>query len=195
MTIATIQDPLPISNLRRVRMILHAKIARTLGADDPAEIDALAQEIETALARAGYHWRSSLAKRARRNRRTGRRVGATPTGTRISGRPSGAQNFAARQLGLELAVIWFERTGRPPTRYESNLRSHETSFTEFVAAIAGMMPLMFRKASPSPMLGVEYLVRTSIADFRAAKAAPEEYRRRGLIDEQLWLGSKTNHKP
>jgi hypothetical protein len=34
---------------------------------------------------------------------------------------------------------------------------------------------------------VNYLVRESIAAFKIAQTAPEEYRRRGLIDERRWL--------
>lgn len=194
MTIASTPVSLPTSRLFRLQFILDAKMARTLGAEDPAEVEALVQEIETALARAGYHWRSSLAKRARRNQRAERRAPAI-TGRRPKrGRPPGAHNFAARQLGLELAMIWFERTGRPPTRHESRLRSDRASFTEFVIAIAELMPLMFRKSGSSRMPDVEYLVRKVIADLRAARSAPDEYRRRGLIDERAWLGSLANDK-
>jgi hypothetical protein len=194
MTIVAVPASLSATRLVRLRSILDAKIARTLGADDPVEVDALLQEIESVLARAGYHWRSSLAKRARRNRRGERRVKAALTGTGTRGRPRGVQNFAARQLGLELATIWFERTGRPPTRYEPSANLRRVSFMEFVAAVAGLMPLMFRKSGRPAVPGVDYLVRTSTADFRAARAAPEEYRRRGLLDESVWLDLKTEYK-
>jgi hypothetical protein len=66
--------------------------------------------------------------------------------------------------------------------------SRKPSFTEFVEAIVDMVPSMLRKSGTSRMPDVEYMVRTSVGDFRAARSAPEEYRRRGLIDEQLWLG-------
>jgi hypothetical protein len=33
---------------------------------------------------------------------------------------------------------------------------------------------------------VDHLVRASIDEFKAAREAPEEYRRRGLLDEQRW---------
>ncbi|MBK7082265.1 MAG: hypothetical protein IPH55_16585 [Betaproteobacteria bacterium] len=56
-----------------------------------------------------------------------------------------------------------------------------------MAAIAVLVPMLFRQTVPSGLPDVEYLVRVSVRDFRAAMASPEEYRRRGLLDEQQWL--------
>lgn len=162
-------------------------VTRSLGVDDPVEIMAVLQEIETLLVRVGYHWRSALARRARMNRRSERRSRALQPTPKKRGRPANAQNFAARQLGLGLALIWNEQTRRPPSRYEPTSKVPRRSYMAFVAAIAGTVPMLFRKTIPSVPPDVEYLVRTSIRDYRAAMAAPEEYRRRGLIDEQLWL--------
>ncbi len=99
----------------------------------------------------------------------------------------GAQNFAARQFGLGLAILWWEHTGRPPSRYAPRLGSIQGSYTEFVGMIADALPPPARQASATALPGVEYLVRTSIKDFRAARNAPDEQRQRGLIDEGLWL--------
>ncbi len=86
-----------------------------------------------------------------------------------------------------MAVIWNEQTGRPPTRCESRPGSRRPTYTNFVAAIAVLVPTLFRQTVPSGLPDVEYLVRVSVRDFRAAMASPEEYRRRGLLDEQQWL--------
>jgi hypothetical protein len=163
------------------------RLARLLGNDDPEEVRAVLDELASLLARIGYHWRSALASKAQRNRRTVRRSRASMQPTTKRGRTRGSVNFAARQLGLGLAVIWNEQTGRPPSRRESRPGSHRPSYPNFVAAIAVLVPMLFRKTEPSALPDVEYLVRVSIRDYRAAMAAPEEYRRRGLLDEQQWL--------
>jgi hypothetical protein len=161
-------------------------VTRALGVDDPVEIMAVLQDIETLLARVGYHWRSALAQKAGRNRRSERRSRALQPTPKRRGRPANTQNFATRQLGLGLALIWNEQTRRPPSRYESTSNVTHRSYTAFVAAIAAVVPMLFRKTIPSAPPEVDYLVRISIRDYRAAMAAPDEYRRRGLIDEQLW---------
>jgi hypothetical protein len=162
-------------------------VTRSLGVDDPVDTMAVLQEIEILLTRVGYHWRSALVQKAGRNRRSERWSRALQPSPKRRGRPANAQNFAARQLGLGLALIWSEQTRRPPSRYESTTKVTHRSYTAFVAAIAAVVPMLFRKTVPSALPDVEYLVRTSIRDYRAAMAAPDEYRRRGLIDEQLWL--------
>jgi hypothetical protein len=53
--------------------------------------------------------------------------------------------------------------------------------------IAEAVAVPARRTSTSGLPGTDYLVRIAIRDFRAALMAPEEYRRRGLIDERLWL--------
>lgn len=163
------------------------RLARLLGNDDPDEVTAVLDELASLLARIGYHWRSALASKAQRNRRSVRRSRSSMQPTRKRGRTRGSVNFAARQLGLGLAVIWNEQTARPPTRCESRPGSRRPTYTNFVAAIAVLVPTLFRKAEPSALPDVEYLVRASVRDFRAAMAAPEEYRRRGLLGEQQWL--------
>jgi hypothetical protein len=165
------------------------RLARLLGNDDPEEVSAVLDELASLLARIGYHWRSALASRAQRNRRTVRRSRASMQPTTKRGRTRGSVNFAARQLGLGLAVVWSEQTGRPPSRCESRPGSQRPSYTNFVAAIAVLVPMLFRKTEPSVLPDVEYLVRVSIRDYRAAMAAPEEYRRRGLLDEHQWLNA------
>ena len=168
-------------------LVANGRLARLLGNNDPAELVAAAEEIETLLARVGYHWRSSLLARSDYNRRVIRMSRAAKQPAKHRGRPIGAQNFALRQFGLGLAVIWNEQTCRRPSRYEPRPGSRRSSYVEFVAAIAAAVALPFRRSTAGATPEVEYLVRTSIQDFRAARAAPEEYRRRGLIDERLWL--------
>ena len=168
-------------------LIANGRLARLLGNDDPEELRAAAEEIETLLALVGCHWRSALHGRAELNRRVVRTSQALQQPAKQRGRPIGAQNFATRQLGLGLAVIWNEQTGRRPSRYEPKPGSRRSSYVEFVATVVAAVALPFRRSSAAAVPGVEYLVRTSILDYRAARAAPEEYRRRGLIDERLWL--------
>jgi hypothetical protein len=177
------------------RLITNRRLAHLLGNKDPDEIKAAFAEIAVLLARIGYHWRGALARKAQRNQRVVRRSRSSMQPAMKRGRPRGAQNFAARQLGLGLAVIWSEHTGRPPSRYEPGLESRRPSYMEFVAAIAAAVPLLFRKSTASELPSVEYLVRTSSRDFQAALAAPDEYRRRGLIDEHLWLDRDVRNAP
>lgn len=163
------------------------RLARLLGIADRDELRAVAEDLETLLARVGYHWRSSLLARSDHNRRVVRNSRAAQRPAERRGRPIGAQNFALRQFGLGLAVIWNEQTCRQPSRYDPKPGSRRSSYAEFVATIAAAVALPFRRSTAGATPEVEYLVRTSIQDFRAARAAPEEYRRRGLIDERLWL--------
>jgi hypothetical protein len=185
------EDPSPVRTIglesHLNRLITKRRLAQLLGNKDRDEIDAAFAEIATLLARTGYHWRGALARKAQRNRRVVRRSRSSKQPVKTRGRPPGAQNFAGRQLGLGLAVIWNEHTGRPPSHHEPGLEGRRPSYTAFVAAIAAAVPLLFRKSAASEFPGVEYMVRTSSRDFQAALAAPEEYRRRGLIDEHLWL--------
>ena len=107
--------------------------------------------------------------------------------------PAGAQNFAARQLGLGLAVIWFEQTGRPPSRYESDLRNRRP----LVHGVRGSHRRYGASAVPQDQSLANARRRVPgphqhAGTFGPRMAAPEEYRRRGLIDEQLWLDSMTN---
>ncbi len=163
------------------------RLARLLGNDDRHELRAVAEDLETLLARVGYHWHSAFRGRADQNRRVVRTSRAAQQPVKHRGRPIGAQNFALRQFGLGLAVIWNEQTCRRPSRYLPKPGSRRSSYVEFVATIAAEVALPFRRSTAGATPDVEHLVRTSIQDFRSARAAPEEYRRRGLIDERLWL--------
>ncbi len=163
------------------------RFASLLRLDDPTERDAALEAIQILIDRCGYHWRSALSRRAMKDRRAVRQRKATQYPERRRGRPLGAHNFAARQFGLGLAMIWWEHTGRPPSRHEARPDSARGSYLEFVELVTAAVPPVRRKSSSAAVPESEYLARISIQDFRAAQNAPEEYRRRGLIDERLWL--------
>ena len=155
--------------------------------DDSTERAAVLEDLKTLVDRCGYHQDSANEQRAMINRRAVRNSRAAHGQARRCGRPRGARNFAGRQFGLGLATIWSELTGCPPSRYEPGRDSARGCYVEFVELVAEAVPAPARRKSSSTEAGTDYLVRTSIMDFRAARNAPEEYRRRGLIDEGLWL--------
>jgi len=177
--------PLAVPLDRRLEPLLSDRHFKTLFRGlDAAELRSLLEDVETLIFRCGLHHRSALLRNAWRNRRATRRRRAVEAGGHKAGRPAGAANFAAQQYGLGLAMIWFEYTGRPPSRYAS--KALHGGYPRFVERLVDTAPPRLR-AADGPPPSVEYLVRTSIALFRAARRAPEEYRRRGLLDEQEWL--------
>jgi hypothetical protein len=149
---------------------------------DSAERRAILFDVQTLRARCKAHWNLASDDRALRDERDFRRDRAKRFPIRKPGRPRGAANFAARQFGLGLAMIWWENTGRPPSRYEG----HGT-YAEFVDLIASAVPRRVRRNPGAELPSIEYLVRESVRDFRLARASNEEYRRRGLLDERTWL--------
>ena len=182
-------DPSPLPPVpldRRLEPLLSDRQfkARLRGLD-ATELRSLLEEVDALNFRCSLHHRSALQRKAWRNRRVPRRRRAVEAAGRKAGRPPGAANFAARQYGLGLAMIWFQYTGRPPSRYAS--KALHGGYPGFVEWLVAMAPPRLRRAAGGEVPSVDYLVRTSIALFRLALRAPEEYRRRGLLDEQEWL--------
>jgi len=52
-----------------------------------------------------------------------------------------------------------------------------------VALILSVLPARLQIKRKGQVPKVDHLVRASIDEFKAAREAPEEYRRRGLLDE------------
>jgi hypothetical protein len=164
-------------------------LAQLLNLDDPAELAAALDDIQTLLYRCGYHIDSSHQDRTRRinQRRDSRSVVGAP-GRR--GRPAGSVNWASRQLGLGLATIWSEQTGNAPTRRVDGYgdgREHGP-YREFVACVLSALPRPLRATRKGHVPEVDYLVRVSIQDFKVAHGSSNNARSHGLIDEQRWLG-------
>jgi len=55
-----------------------------------------------------------------------------------------------------------------------------------VALIVGVLPTRLRVKRKGQVPNIDYFVRAGIDAFKAARQAPEEYRRRGLLDELRW---------
>jgi len=162
-----------------------SRFAELLQIDDPTELAAVVEAIQTLVDRCRYHQEGMLFRRRMKDWRAARR--GRKQRARRRGRPTGAANFAARQFGLGLAMIWWEHAGRLPSRYEPARSRVAGSYVEFVVMVVGTLPPPARRGSSASSPGIEYLVRTSITDFRAARNAPDEYRRRGLIEQDAWL--------
>jgi len=179
---------------------IEAQLAKALRLDDPVEIRAALYDLQTLLVRCGYHldllrverrWRKQDAKLARRLR--------TMPAKRGRGRPKDAVNFAFHQLGLGLATIWADFTGRRPGRRvyaierrgESNPRGECGPFWDFVALVLRVLPAPLQMKRKGHRPRIDHFVRASVEAFKAAGAAPEEYRRRGLLDERRWLDRDT----
>ena len=82
-------------------------------------------------------------------------------------------------------MIWFEYTGRPPSRYEP--KAERGGYVRFVELLVDAAPPRLRRSADGRRPAIDYLVRTSVLLFRAAQLSKEEYRRRGLLDEREWL--------
>jgi hypothetical protein len=161
------------------------RFAELLQIDDPTELAAVLEDVQTLVDRCHFHHERALLRRRMRNWRAVRR--GKRQSARGSGRPKGAANFAARQFGMGLAMLWWEQTGRSPSRYQRGRGDNLGSYVEFVEMIVEAAPAPARQTSSPALPETEYLVRTSIKDFRVARNAPAEYRRRGLIEENAWL--------
>ena len=55
-----------------------------------------------------------------------------------------------------------------------------------MALIVGVLPTRLRVKRKGQVPNIDYFVRAGIDAFKAARQAPEEYRRRGLLDELRW---------
>ena len=161
------------------------RLSELLHVEDSTERAALLREIQILVDRCHYHQLAILSRRKSRNLRVVR--GAAKHLARGRGRPRRAVNFAASQFGLGLATIWWEHTGRQPSRYESERMRKRGSYFEFVHMVVSALPPSLRKMPGGKVPSISYLVTASIKAFKDAMKAPAEYRRRGLIDEQDWL--------
>ena len=167
------------------------EIGQALGVDDPTELGAALEDIATLLARCLLHLRNQLASRREVGTWQARKLRATH-GPAKRGRPSGAADFAARQLGLGLATLWCEHTGRRPTRtYSPVLGLEKGAYRRFVQLIVDTLPGTVLRKQNGRWLDIDYIVRQSAVDFDQARRSREEYQRRGLIDEIPWLKAGT----
>jgi hypothetical protein len=169
---------------------LRRAIRRQLGLRDVREILAVLDELRTLLVRCGYHVRWKHAQRAWKRQRSAlpfnRFTNGGPNPAR--GRPRGSEDLALRQLGLGLAQLWLDLTGRQPgRRYSWATKREYGPYREFVQRVVDLPPRSLRVRRKGAVPSVDFLVRASIDELRAAQNAPEEYRRRGLIDEGRWL--------
>jgi hypothetical protein len=142
------------------------------------------EEIQTLLARWNLHHRSAIWRKAVRDRRATRKRRSAETPGRKAGRPAGAKNLSAQQYGLELAMLWFQYTGRVPSSYESKKQRGYFRFVELVVEAA---PPRFRRCPDGRPPEIDYLVRTSATSFKLARLSNEAYRHLGLLDERDWL--------
>ena len=165
-------------------------LGQLLGLDDPTELAAALDDINTLLHRCGYHIAFAHDERSRHVQRKRGSRAVPPTRAR-PGRRRGSANWASRQLGLGLATIWFELTGKPPARrFDAigDLGEHGP-YRAFVACVLDTVPRRLRATRKGHVPEVDYLVRASIDEFKEAQASPDEARRRGLLDEGRWLAA------
>jgi len=166
-----------------------------LGLDDPTELGIVLEDIGTLLARCVLHLKNQLATRREVRSWQARKLRAT-RGSATRGRPPGAADFAARQLGLGLGMLWYEHTGRRPTRtYSDFLGLEKGDYRAFVKLIVDSLPLRVVRKKNGRLRDIDYIVRQSTADFDKALRSREEYQRRGLIDEIPWLKAGTRSAP
>ena len=148
------------------------------------------EDLATLLTRCALHLKHQLVTRHDVHSWQLRKLRAI-RGAGRRGRPAGTADFAARQLGLGLALVWWEQTGRRPTRtYSSILGIEKGAYRGFVQLIVDALPRRVLRKHNGRWLDIDYLVRTSIADCTEARGSSEESRRRGLLDERHWLGAE-----
>ena len=190
-------SPAPVPGAAPDRIRIHPRllrisprIATMLRLDDRTEIEAALFDLQTLLVRCGYHlglrrsarrWKKQDAALARRGSLIGR-------SQRGRGRPVGAANWAVGQLGLGLAMFWEEYVLRKPTRRFDAIgnKGEYGPYREFVALIVSVLPGRLQIKRKGQVPKIDHFVRTSIDEFKVARQAPEEYRRRALVDEQRW---------
>jgi len=168
---------------------LQGGIKRLLGIDEPSEMNAILEHIQTLLVRCGYHlqllrrerqWKTREAKRAYRHPRL-----REPR--RRRGRPTDGVNLAYHQLGLGLAAIWAAYSGRRLTRRFDTVSERDCGpFWQFVELVLGVFPARLRIRRKGHLPRIDAFVRASIGESKVASEAAQEYRRRGLIDENRW---------
>lgn len=179
------QVPVTPMDRRLEALLTDRRFTALFDAMDAAELRGLLEDVETLHVRCSLHHRSALWRKAVRNSRLARKRRSTEALGRKAGRPAGAKNFSAQQYALGLAMIWFEYTGRPPSRYEP--KAERGGYVRFVELLVDAAPPRLRRSADGRRPAIDYLVRTSVLLFRAAQLSKEEYRRRGLLDEREWL--------
>ncbi len=148
-------------------------------------------DLATLLTRCALHLKHQLVTRREIHSWQGRKLRAI-RGAGRRGRPAGAVDFAARQLGLGLALIWWQQTGRRPTRtYSSILGLEKGAYRAFVQLVIDALPRRVLRKHNGRWLDIDYLVRTSATDCAEALGSSEESRRRGLLEERSWLNTGT----
>lgn len=158
-----------------------------MGIDDPTELAAVLEDLATLLARCALHLKHQLVTRRDVHSSQGRKLRAI-RGAGRRGRPAGAVDFAARQLGLGLALIWWQQTGRRPTRtYSSILGLEKGAYRAFVQLVIDALPRRVLRKHNGRWLDIEYIVRKSATDLADAQSSSDEFRQRGLLDERPWL--------
>lgn len=166
-------------------------IGQALGVDDPTELAAALEDLATLLTRCALHLKHQLVTRREVQSWQSRKLRAL-RGAGRRGRPPGAADFAARQFGLGLALVWWEQTGRRPTRtYSPVLGVERGAYRGFVQLIVDALPRQVLRKHNGRWLDIDYLVRASVTDVAEARSSSEEYRRRGVLDEKPWLSAGT----
>lgn len=162
-------------------------IARALDLEDDREIGDALYEIQVEIWRCCAHLTLHRADRtAASERRRGLRARTSAaTGRRGRGRPPGSGNVAVRQLHLGLATLWHRLTGRPATRAWDpyGLGAEYGPYLDFVHLVIGAIPTRIR---PTRKGAVPHSVRMGVDEAKRARSAAEEYRRRGLVESELW---------
>jgi hypothetical protein len=183
--VATPQVPAVALDPRLEGLLTDRRFRAVLEGMDTTELRSLLEEVGTLIFRCSLHHRSAIWRKAVRGRRASRRRRSAEVPGRKAGRPAGAKNFSVQQYGLGLAMIWFEYTGRLPSRYEPT--AEHGGYVRFVELLVDAVPPRLRRSPDGRPPAIDYLVRTSVLSFRIACLSNAEYRRRGLLDEREWL--------
>jgi hypothetical protein len=196
--------PGPVREVPPTWVKIHKRVRRLrkacrmyMGLRNATEIRAVTEDVQTLLLRCLYHLRRErVVHEERRRQAAARRRAARSEATRPArGRPPGSAKLAALQLEQGVAQIWFEFTGRWPTRRFDAWNGREYGpFHEFLQAVRDILPRSIFVRSKGNVPKVDFAVRRAIAELHEAQAAPDEYRHRGLIDEKTWLTSNCEQR-
>jgi len=183
---ATLEEPMTHPRLERRR----AEIGKALKIDDPTELSAALEDIQTLLDRCGYHVRFQHFEAKLRSNATALRTLKPTALEKRRGRPKGSANWAERQFALGLAEIWRAHSGRRPTRRHNAFTGRDYGpYHAFVERVRGLLPGSVQRTRKSHVPSVDYLVRVGIEELKQATRSSDEARQRGLIEEHRWLRS------
>ncbi len=174
-----------------------ATLGALLGVDDPTELGAALDDLQTLLYRCGYHL--DLARVKRTHTQLARRGAGTvepKLAARRRGRPAGSANWAQRQLALGLATIWADHAGRAPTRRRDAYGTGDEHgpFRDFVICVLSALPKCLLATRKGHVPKVDYVVRVGIEAFKVARQSDDEAQRRGLLDASTWQSSAPTSK-